>query len=286
MARSSALGDEKVVDLRRLCRRSRGTGDCPTSCRRVAGTARSTLHVSRRNSSRRAWVCVALPTRSGVALSGGRVVTRSRVPMIGRRFGRLSVLACVRADRWRCACTCGTEHEAEGGHLRAGRIQSCGCKRRIERADPSPPPVRGAVWVALGHGYFTLIDKADAAQVTARVWHRDASGYARSRGVRLHRMLLPHATFVDHIDGDKLNNRRANLRACTPKQSARNTCARGRSGYKGVSHFAPTNKWRARIRVDGETHYLGHYASAEDAAHAYDAAARRLHGEYARLNFP
>ena len=94
---------------------------------------------------------------------------------------------------------------------------------------------------------------------------------------------LPPAQ-VDHIDGDKANNRWANLRPATPEQNMRNFDGRkdNRSGFKGVGFSA--GKWRARIKANGVRHNLGRFDTPEEAAAAYNAAAKRLHGEYAVLN--
>jgi AP2 domain. len=97
------------------------------------------------------------------------------------------------------------------------------------------------------------------------------------------------AEYVDHVDRDKLNNRWPNLRASSASENARNiTAARSNntSGYKGVSWHGQKEKWRAEIKVHGESRFLGLFDSKEAAARAYDAAAKNLHGEFANLNFP
>lgn len=104
----------------------------------------------------------------------------------------------------------------------------------------------------------------------------------------LHRLLLPDAEFVDHINGNGLDNRRSNLRLCTRSENARNSRkpSNNSSGYKGVSWHKRTKKWRADIRNENRQRSLGSFDNALDAAHAYDRAARVMHGEFARLNFP
>lgn len=94
---------------------------------------------------------------------------------------------------------------------------------------------------------------------------------------------------VDHINGNKLDNRKANLRLCTPSQNIANTPVRkdNETGYKGVSHEKRWggNTWRARIQINGQREVLGYFASPEDAARAYDRAAKEIFGEFAHLNF-
>jgi hypothetical protein len=104
---------------------------------------------------------------------------------------------------------------------------------------------------------------------------------------RMHSALLPDASLVDHIDGDGLNNTRANLRPASGAENQRNASRRrdNTSGFKGVSWDKREGKWRAYIHADGRQRHAGHHADPQTAARAYDAAARELHGEYASLNF-
>lgn len=141
---------------------------------------------------------------------------------------------------------------------------------------------------------MTVVDGCDIDAVRPYVWHaKYAFGhwYARNRVGRLdnflHRALLNPSPdmMVDHIDGDGLNNRRSNLRVCTNQQNQAN---RGRqanqSGFRGVRLCG--DRFRAEIKVGGKTKKLGCFALAEDAAKAYDTAARECFGEFSNPNFP
>lgn len=90
---------------------------------------------------------------------------------------------------------------------------------------------------------------------------------------------------IDHQDTNTGNNRFSNLREATSNQNKMNRRCRAdsKSGLKGV--YARGEKYRARIKIDGKTRMLGTFHSAEDAALAYDLAARLHHGEFARVNF-
>lgn len=108
---------------------------------------------------------------------------------------------------------------------------------------------------------------------------------------RLHRMLLrpPADMVVDHINGDRLDNRRANLRVCTQTENLANGKPHrdGKSKYRGVCFRKREGTWRAQISLGGQkSKYLGQYPTEEEAAMAYDHAARERYGDFARLNFP
>lgn len=88
---------------------------------------------------------------------------------------------------------------------------------------------------------------------------------------------------IDHIDGDRANNRIANLRVATRSQNLANRPVRKdcKSGHKGVYWSQDRRKWRAVIRVDGKVHHLGGYDTKEEAGKAYAAGALKYYGEFA-----
>ena len=99
----------------------------------------------------------------------------------------------------------------------------------------------------------------------------------------MHRGYLPDE--IDHIDGNGLNNDVENLRAATRSQngSNRGTQTNNTSGFKGVSWHKTSNKWQAVIKFDGKQRHLGYFDTPDAAHEAYKAAAKRLHGEFARF---
>lgn len=157
--------------------------------------------------------------------------------------------------------------------------------------------------IPLTRGYVAIVDDEDyqwLRQWRWGVWAYERRAYAvrnlylgnqRQSRVRMHREILqaPEGMLVDHIDGNGLNNRRSNLRLATHKENARNSrksIGVSSSTYKGVAYEKETGQWRARIRDDNGLVYIDRYHSEEAAACAYDLAAVRCHGEFARLNFP
>ena len=91
---------------------------------------------------------------------------------------------------------------------------------------------------------------------------------------------------VDHINSDSLDNRRSNLRVCTVSQNNMNSAIgrNNKSGYKGVSWDKTNKKWRAGIKAKGKSVSLGSFNSKKDAARAYNEAAKKAYGEFAKLN--
>jgi hypothetical protein len=156
--------------------------------------------------------------------------------------------------------------------------------------------------IPLSQGLFAIVDAADFEKLSAYKWSAKVQGdtaYAfranRARGdgpatIKMHRVVigaLPGQE-VDHRDGNGLNNTRANLRIATHSQNGANDgpSRHNTSGYKGVSRDRQRGNWAAEIRFERRRYHLGRFDTVEEAARAYDAAARRLHGEFAWLNFP
>jgi len=108
--------------------------------------------------------------------------------------------------------------------------------------------------------------------------------------VKMHRVIMnaPAGKIIDHRDRDGLNNTKQNLRFATPSQNCCN-CRRPKncnSKYRGVCFHKHIKKWRAEIHYNGIREHLGYFENEEDAAKAYDQAAKIYHGEFAVLNFP
>lgn len=105
----------------------------------------------------------------------------------------------------------------------------------------------------------------------------------------LHRLIVaaPDDLYVDHINGNSLDNRKCNLRLCTSRENSRNrgvsesNCS---SKYKGVTFRACSGTWEATIRTGSAQLYLGRFKSEKEAAEAYNQAAIKYHGNFVKLN--
>jgi hypothetical protein len=155
------------------------------------------------------------------------------------------------------------------------------------------------VRIALTNGEVAIVDDGDAELVQSIAWGclatADGKKYARvfrKRGgaILMHRLLVgaTKGQYVDHRDGDGLNNTRANLRVCTNSQNMMNLQRRaaGTSLFKGVAWAKDNQKWTAQIKRNYRKHHLGMFTSEVAAAFAYDKAAIAMFGEFARPNFP
>ncbi|WP_206812132.1 HNH endonuclease [Paradesulfitobacterium ferrireducens] len=144
----------------------------------------------------------------------------------------------------------------------------------------------------LRDGTISLVP-TDAIEILKQyTWCREGTGYLMSRThgktVKIHRLLMNPKSdeYVDHKNGNPLDNRYENLRECRKQQNDFNAKIRSdnTSGYRGVSFHSPTRKWRAVINFNHRQYSLGLFENASDAAKAYNRAAAELFGDFARLN--
>ena len=155
----------------------------------------------------------------------------------------------------------------------------------------------GALSIPLSRGKFAIINTQDWHLIADRVWYakRGKAGnwYAvagsgtcvRGRAL-MHSIILGTNSLIDHKDGDGLNNRRGNLRETDIAHNNQNRHPENGRALKGFYWDKALNKYRTQIRVGGVQHHVGLFSDELDAAQAYDNAALKYYGEFARLNFP
>jgi hypothetical protein len=148
--------------------------------------------------------------------------------------------------------------------------------------------------IQLTQGQFAIVDQGDLVKVAGinwtalkkgKVWY--ARGSFEGRKVYMHRLLLEGVALVDHIDGNGLNNRKANLRPSCKQRNGLNHHGHrdNKSGYVGVSFDKSRNRYEAYISVDGTKVAIGRYSTAIEAALAYDRVQTEWAGEFGTYNF-
>jgi len=155
--------------------------------------------------------------------------------------------------------------------------------------------------IYLGESEWAILDQQDYYTFGNFKWSLGGNGkkFYAVRGVkdeigeikivRLHRQIIeaPDGLLVDHRNGNGLDNRRTNLRIATQSQNMQNRQKRknSTSRFIGVWFVKNKNRWESRITYQGKRIWLGRFDNEIEAAKTYDAAAKKYHGEFGRLNF-
>jgi hypothetical protein len=155
--------------------------------------------------------------------------------------------------------------------------------------------------INLGDDEWTIVEPADYYRFGHLNWHlrgnrrkfyavRDIkTGPGRTKPSSLHREIMnkPKGFLVDHKNNCTLDNRRANLRIATRSQNAQNVPKRKNtsSRFIGVCFNKRYKRWYAFIGYERGKRWLGSFDNEIDAACAYDTAARKYYGEFAKVNF-
>lgn len=159
--------------------------------------------------------------------------------------------------------------------------------------------------IQLTQGKVAIVDDEDYKYLNQFKWHfseRKKGGQSFAgrqpsrklpgprRTIVMHREIMDaqKGMQVDHINHNTLDNRKCNLRLCNNQENLRNKRInqnKNKSGFKGVSWYKPSSKWRAEIMVSKKNIYIGYFKNPIEAALAYDEKARELFGEFAYTNF-
>lgn len=144
-------------------------------------------------------------------------------------------------------------------------------------------------WMLTGKRFVVMVDAQDAHIIEEKSWAPMKTGYLTDgKGNLLHRVIMqpPPDILVDHVNRDAADCRRENMRLATHRQNS----AYSRRGFEGRSRFRGVSagrrgRWVARIRHSGCRIFIGSFDTEEQAAIAYDIAAKEHHGEFAMTNF-
>lgn len=140
-------------------------------------------------------------------------------------------------------------------------------------------------------GQIILVDEDMLDELSEIKWHVIKGGYACNKNkkmVYIHRYIMgaKKGEVVDHINGDKLDNRKSNLRICNQSLNLANSKIRAdnKTGYKGVHRTKRSDSYEATIYYKGKSKYIGRFKELLDAVKAYDETAVKLFGDYAKIN--
>lgn len=209
-----------------------------------------------------------------------------RIDITGQRFGRLTAIKPVkRPDSnltyWLCKCDCGNETTVYFGSLRRGDTKSCGCiqKETLSAISKSHRKhneyriVDNTVYVKLTDSVEMLCNIDDWERLKDSYWMLNKQGYAYRKMPLVNKLVKFHidvmgkreGLFVDHINRNRLDNRKENLRFVTPQENTWNlsTGKKNKSGVVGV--YQRNNKWVASIGINRKTYHIGIYETIEEA---------------------
>jgi len=215
---------------------------------------------------------------------------------------RECLYASMRFDKRACQ-VCGSSFQPLRPSQRYCSLKCVGDSRAVRRT-PLPADVAGARWIPISGDRFVLVDeskyemlmqfnwgavKQRSDLVDSPTYYAKRTDYStgKPKSVRMHRFILnaPAGYLVDHINGNGLDNRSANLRLATHGQNSVNSRRHNSTGFRGVTRISDS-LFIAKVCHNRKILYAGRHKTAEAAALAYDKMARKLQGQFARLNYP
>lgn len=233
------------------------------------------------------------------------------VDLTGQKFGKLTVLKRVenyvtpkgsKKSRWLCKCECGNEIIVIGYNLKNSHTQSCGCyasevtskaKKKYNTYDLSGE--YGIGYTSKGEEFY--FDLEDYDLIKNYCWRINSDGYVSTNiwinktvsGLYMHRIILGCENSeikIDHINHEKYNNQKYNLRIATSSQNNMNASIskNNTSGVTGVYFDKKANKWTAQITINKQTKSLGFFDDFEKAVKTRLQAENKYFGEYSYSN--
>lgn len=224
-----------------------------------------------------------------------------KINEIGNKYGKLTVIdyapSINKRATWKCQCECGTVCEVKGKYLRNGDTTSCGCvsKERtrqmgLNNKNPNKIIIENDMVKVFFHNTnnFFICDLQDLELAQSKTWFENEHGYARTKENKkykfFHNYIIPNnqQIYCDHINGNRLDNRRNNLRPATRQQNACNIAIRkdNNSGYTGI--YKNNSSWVAYINYQHKRINIGSFKTKEEAIKARQQKEIELFGEYRR----
>lgn len=235
-----------------------------------------------------------------------------KIDLTNKKFGRWTVLHEGKVDKhnhqyWVCKCSCGTIKEVLGSNLIRNDSSSCGCynqerrKQKFKKKQPNEFYVKDDCIVLLDENKNEcLIDKDSYSLVYTQYWKKNQSGYwigwdnATNKSLKIHRVIMSakEGDIIDHISGDRSDNRKSNLRFCTSKQNTWNSKPPNgtQSPCPGVKRYCRNNtryNWEVTYHSRLKGYHIGLFETFEEAVYARQYLEKVLRGEFVKLNnFP
>lgn len=229
--------------------------------------------------------------------------------LTGKKFSRLTVIKRVedavtekgnKFAQWLCSCDCGNNVVVYGSALTRKKrpTLSCGCLQKDKVSGITPNKYEFTDEYVIGYTSNTnkpfIFDINDFEKVSKYHWYEETNGYIRSSGKRkedkifLHRLIMdfPDGVGIDHINHNTFDNRKSNLRIATTSQNAMNRIrgSNNTSGATGVVWLKNEKKWKAEIKVNDKTIYLGAYEKFDDAVKTRKDAENKYFGKFSYDN--
>lgn len=217
-----------------------------------------------------------------------------RIDMTGQKYNRLTAVELDRVENghtfWKFRCDCGKSVVIDGWSARSGKIKSCGCynadriksKRKFNKYEI----IDGYVKVKLNDENYMLCDIEDWERFKGHYWYMSDNGYAvcetmKTGALRFHKLVTGTTAevIIDHINRNKLDNRKQNLRIANKKVNSinRDLQSNNTTGHAGVHFNKKNGKWNARVKVNGKVIWLGSFPTKEEAIAARKAGEEKYY---------
>lgn len=235
-----------------------------------------------------------------------------KLELIGKKFGRWTVLHKGKIGKhghqyWLCKCSCGTIKEILGDSLTRNQSLSCGCHNKERPRDKSKVKHPNKFYIEDDYIVLLddnqnecLVDKDSYPILCNHYWKKNKEGYwiawdnTINKSLKIHRVVMSakDGEIIDHIFGDRSDNRKSNLRFCTAKQNVWNSKQHKDSNSlcPGVRQYYRTDtkyNWKVMYHSHGKGHHIGLFETFEEAVYARKYLEETIRGEFVnQSNFP